>query len=49
MFGFIDYDMMRKQDDDTVEDFREVFNFQAAFDEPFRHGLPESKPDARDS
>ena len=49
VFGFIDYDMMRKQDDDSEADFTDVFNFGTAFDEPFRNGLPESTPDSNDS
>ena len=49
VFGFIDFDMMRKQDDDTIEDFSEVYGFDSAFDEPFRDGLPESAPGDKDS
>lgn len=36
VFGFIDFDMMRRQDDDTLEDFHEVYCFEEAFEEPFR-------------
>ncbi len=32
VFGFIDFDMMRKQPEDTLEDFDEVFNFDDALD-----------------
>ena len=39
VFAFIEFDMMRKQVDDSVEDFNEVYNFREAFDEPFRGGL----------
>ena len=31
VFGFIDFDMMRKQDNDTLTDFEEVYNFGEAF------------------
>jgi uncharacterized repeat protein (TIGR04138 family) len=44
VFGFIDFDLMRKQPEDEVDDFREVYSFVEAFDEPF---LIES--DAEDS
>jgi len=33
VFGFIDFDMMRKQPEDTIEDFQDVFTFDDAFDE----------------
>ncbi|MGB2987259.1 MAG: Minf_1886 family protein [Phycisphaerae bacterium] len=39
IFAFIDFDMMRKQDEDSVDDFRDVYSFAEAFDEPFRAGL----------
>jgi len=32
VFGFIDLDMMRKQPDDRIEDFDDVFEFREAFD-----------------
>lgn len=32
VFGFIDFDMMRKQPEDTLEDFDDVFSFDEAFD-----------------
>ena len=34
VFAFIDFDMMRKQDNDTLEDFEDVFDFNEAFEEP---------------
>jgi len=40
VFGFIDFELMRKQEKDNLDDFRDVFNFAEAFDEPFRSGLP---------
>ena len=45
VFGFIDSDMMQKQPDDTLEDFRDVYSFAEAFDEPFRASLLEDEPD----
>jgi len=38
VFGFIDLDMMRKQPDDRVEDFEEVYDFREAFDQTFGEG-----------
>jgi uncharacterized repeat protein (TIGR04138 family) len=35
VFGFIDFEMMRKQPEDTIEDFKDVFAFGEAFDRPF--------------
>ena len=35
VFGFIDFDLMRKRPEDAVEDFHEVYSFREAFDEPF--------------
>ena len=35
VFGFIDFDLMRKQPEDDVEDFKEVYSFVEAFEEPF--------------
>ena len=35
VFGFIDLDMMRKQPEDRVEDFDEVYDFREAFDRTF--------------
>jgi uncharacterized repeat protein (TIGR04138 family) len=48
VFGFIDFDLMRKQPDDDVEDFHEVFSFQEAFDEPFYIGSENDDPDTSD-
>lgn len=39
VFGFIDFDMMRKQEHDTIRDFSDVYAFGDAFDAPFRSGL----------
>jgi uncharacterized repeat protein (TIGR04138 family) len=36
VFGFIDFDLMRKQDGDRIEDFDEVFTFEEAFDQALR-------------
>lgn len=46
VFGFIDLDMMRKQDSDALDDFAEVFSFTDAFDRQFRIGgtQPQSNP-----
>ena len=49
VFGFIDLDLMRKQDGDTIEDFNEVYSFQEAFDEPFRAGLHDGGPNPTDA
>jgi uncharacterized repeat protein (TIGR04138 family) len=47
VFGFIELDMMRKQDEDCLEDFEDVYDFAEAFDEPFRADFDEdsSGPD----
>lgn len=37
VFGFIDFDLMRKQDGDSIEDFDDVFNFDEAFGGTFRN------------
>lgn len=37
VFGFIDFDMMRKQDDDRLEDFNDVFDFDESFDRFLRN------------
>ena len=39
VFGFIDFDMMRKQEDDSLDDFRDVYAFDEVFDESFRDQL----------
>ncbi len=36
VFGFIDFNLMQKQEGDHVEDFDDVFEFDEAFDESFR-------------
>ncbi len=47
VFGFIDLEMMRKQAEDRVEDFEEVFDFRDAFDRAFRDGrLPGTATDS---
>lgn len=46
VFGFIDFDMMRKQNEDHVEDFVDVYAFDEAFDEPFRSRLRDKNGDA---
>ena len=46
VFGFIDLDLMRKQEDDHPDDFKDVYTFAEAFEEPFRSGLPSSDRDA---
>ena len=33
VFGFIDFDMMRKQPEDSPEDFDDIYNFNEAFDQ----------------
>lgn len=48
VFAFINHDLMQKQDDDTINDFIDVYTFDEAFEEPFRRpgwmtpGSPES-------
>ena len=44
VFGFIDYDLMRKQANDRLEDFENVFSFDEAFDTSFGE-----KPNSDDS
>lgn len=48
VFGFIEFNLMRKQAHDRIEDFRDVFSFAEAFEEAFRDGLPVSDIDNRD-
>ena len=36
VFGFIDFDLMRKQDGDSIDDFEEVYTFEEAFVAMFR-------------
>jgi uncharacterized repeat protein (TIGR04138 family) len=47
VFGFIDFDMMRKQDEDRIEDFKDVYAFTEAFEAPFRANLRNGHGDAR--
>jgi len=44
VFGFIDFDMMRKQEGDSIDDFNDIYSFEEAFDEPFRLGLRDVDP-----
>lgn len=39
VFGFIELKLMQKQSHDTREDFHDVFDFEEAFDEPFKDGV----------
>jgi len=48
VFGFIDFDLMRKQPEDAVEDFKEVYSFSEAFDEPFYIGADADDSDQDD-
>lgn len=36
VFGFINFDMMRKEPEDSVKDFEDVFDFTEAFDGTYR-------------
>ncbi len=36
VFGFIDFNMMQQQPEDRQDDFKEVYSFDKAFDDPFR-------------
>jgi len=49
VFGFIDFDMMRKQNDDVIDDFQDVYKFEEAFDEPFRIGPRDAESDSPDA
>ena len=49
VFGFIDFDMMRRQADDTLEDFHDIYPFEEAFEEPFQGGLRGSDSEGEDS
>lgn len=42
VFGFIDFDMMRKQNDDSVEDFADVYSFNEVFEGPLQIGHRDS-------
>jgi len=39
IFGFIDFDLMRKEDGDALEDFTEAYSFAEVFEEPYRDRL----------
>jgi len=45
VFGFIELEMMQKQEDDSFEDFIDVFSFDEAFDASFRLGLRSDEAD----
>lgn len=45
VFGFIDLDLMQRQPEDTIEEFREVYTFDEAFDAHFAGGLPDVPSD----
>lgn len=49
VFGFIEFDMMQKQESDRIEDFENVFDFQEAFDQPLCLGRPEIATDDDES
>lgn len=49
VFGFIDFDMMRRQTDDTLEDFHDIYHFEEAFQEPFQDGLRGADSEGEDS
>ncbi len=36
VFGFIDFDLMQKQPDDSIEDFNDIFTFEEALENSFR-------------
>ncbi len=40
VFGFIDFEMMQRQDDDKIEDFEDVYSFDEAFDTRFPPAPP---------
>lgn len=42
VFGFIDFDLMRKQDEDRLSDFDDVYNFDEAFDQPWNPKLDDN-------
>ncbi|MHC4698612.1 MAG: Minf_1886 family protein [Planctomycetota bacterium] len=45
VFGFIEFDLMQKQEDDNIDDFTDVYSFEEAFQPPIRHE-PGDSPDA---
>lgn len=48
VFGFIEFDMMRKQDDDRLEDFADVYNFSDAFNPPVSDTISDDDAPAAD-
>jgi uncharacterized repeat protein (TIGR04138 family) len=46
IFGFIHFDMMRKQEGDTIDDFNDVYSFDEAFDQPLQKGFQGENSDA---
>ena len=49
VFGFIESNMMQRQEGDNIEDFDNVFSFDEAFDKTFHLALPDGKNDAADA
>jgi len=49
VFGFIDFDLMRKQNHDSLDDFSDVFSFHEGFDEPFRAALHKQEQQQSDA
>ena len=49
VFGFIEFDMMQRQEGDTEEDFKDVFSFDEAFDETFHLTTGDDGTDTPDS
>jgi len=53
VFNLVEAGLMRKQESDTIECFRDVYSFEAVFDQPFdwlqevrtELGLPEPRTD----
>lgn len=45
VFGFIEFDLMQKQADDTIDDFIDVYSFDEAF-RPLDRDGPANAPDA---
>ncbi len=49
VFGFIDFDMMQKEDDDCLADFRDIYAFDEALDKGYRIGPKKRKNDPSES
>ncbi|RME36334.1 MAG: hypothetical protein D6788_11810 [Planctomycetota bacterium] len=47
VFGFIEFDMMRKQEGDSIEDFIDVYRFDEVFEEPYRRQLLEGSTNGK--